>query len=140
LRNAIAHQRVDVAVVEVATDLGRHDHFVADALERVADDLFCVSVAAHVGGVKEGASEIVRPAHGPFRFGVVGRAVGIAEGVAPDRPSAEPDLADLQAGAAEGAGVHASSWASASGEATGSEHVVPTQTVAAVAVAIFRMT
>ncbi len=98
-------------------------------------------MAVDVRGVEVIAAELEGTADGARRFGVVGRAVRVAERVAADCPGAETDLADRESCAAEGAAVHASSSpASCSGVETGNEHVVPTQIVAAGRASIFRTT
>src|SRR3989442_15980540 len=62
------------------------------------------------------------------------------EGFPADRPGSETDLTDREPCAAEGSTVHcSSSSASFSGVETGSEHDVPTHTVALGAAAIFCM-
>src|SRR6266705_32676 len=132
---------MDVAVVEVAADLGCDEDLVADVVQRRAEQRFGVPVAVRVRGVEEVAVELERPPDGARRFGVVGSAVRVAKRVAADRPGSEPDLADRESGAAKGAPVHASSSpASCSGVETGIEHVVLTQTVAAGSASIFRTT
>src|SRR5207244_2815347 len=78
-------QGIHVAIIEVAPDLGRDDHVLPDALERLAQDLFGMAVAVHVGRVEEVASQVIRATHGAPRFGVVGCAVGVAEPVAAGR-------------------------------------------------------
>src|SRR5207237_2866190 len=82
----------------------------------------------------------VRPSHRAPRLGVVGGTIRVAEPIAADGPRAEADRAHGQAGAAEHPPLHPSTVRSASGVVSGSEHVVPTHTVAAGRSAVFRTT
>src|SRR5207247_345106 len=130
-------------VVEIAADLGGDEHALADSCERLAQELLRMAVPIHVRGIEEVAPQLVGAAYGAQRLGVVGRTVGVTEPVAADGPRAEADRADREAGAAEHPPPHRSRSPSASGVVTGSEQVVPTQTIAAGAVgssAVFRTT
>src|ERR1700704_6508296 len=98
-------------------------------------------VAVHIGRVEEVAAQVEGAPNGVRGLCVVGGAVGIPERVASHRPRPETDLAHRKSRAAEGAVVHASSsLASCAGVVTGSEHVVPTHTVAAASSATVRIT
>src|SRR3989442_6651759 len=134
------HTRVTVPVVEIAAHLRGEEDALADPRERLAQELFRVSVPVHVRRIEEIASQLVGAVHGAQRLGVVGGTVGVAEPVAADGPGPEPDGADREAGAAEHPPPHRSRSPSASGVATGSEQVVPTQTVAVGRSAVLRST
>src|SRR5881394_2479701 len=97
-------------------------------------------MSVDVRRVEERAPQVDGASHGALRLGVIGRPVRVAECISADRPAAKPDLADLETGAPEGAGLHASSSVSRAGVSTVREQVVPTHTVAACAVAIRRTT
>ena len=123
LREPGDEERVHVAVVEVASDLGRDDDVGPDTVERGAQHLLRMPVPVHVRRIEEGASQLVRPSHGAPRLGVVGGTVRIAEPISADGPGAEADRAHGQAGAAEHPPLHPSRSRSPSGVATGSEQV-----------------
>ena len=81
--------------------LGEHVRAPLDALQRAAHDPLRVPEAVDSRRVDPVDTELQRPLDRGHRLGVVLRAPAELPVPAPDRPRAEPDTGDLQAGPAE---------------------------------------
>ena len=82
-------------VAHRAVELGGQHHVVASTLQRIADDLLALPGGVDVGRVDEVDAGIDRPVDDPSALGVVGVAPGA------EHHRAQPERADLDAGAAE---------------------------------------
>src|SRR5712691_7767354 len=140
LGDAAQQQRVHGPVVEIAADLGRDEHVLADPRERPAQEFLRMTVPIHVRRIEEVATQLVGALDGAQRLGVVGGTVRVAESVAADAPTAEANGADREAGAAQHPTSHRNKSPSASRVVTGSEQAVPTHTVALGRSAVLRTT
>ena len=76
------------------TELGRHHHLVAAALDGAADDFLAVERSVDLGGVDVGDAQLERPVDGADRLGVVqAAAAGVGAG---HGHGAQTDPGDVQ--------------------------------------------
>ena len=92
-------------VLDLPPELGRQDHLVALARERLAQELLVGEGPIDLGGVEEGDPQLQGPVEGGEGLDIVGGAVRLAHPHA-----AEAEGADRQSLGAEGAGLHGRSF------------------------------